>query len=125
MIVEKRFLKNNDLLCFSFNTPFISYSLVNNVYNQWVNNVSQNIQVTNQTKINFSDLWKIIKDGELISFNKLIEFQTELYYIKYVRKHIGIELTDRSNYYSFAQYKNILYSKNFNNQIMLGLIFQK
>ncbi len=124
-IAEKRFSKNNDILSLNISMPFVAYSLVNNVYNQWVNSVSQEIQITNQTKISFNDLWQLLKNGELISYNKLIEFESEISYTKFVSKHIGFELNYSIIFYSFAQYSDILYSKNLNTRLLLGLVIKK
>jgi hypothetical protein len=124
-IAEKRFSKNNDLLNLNISIPFAAYSLVNNVYNQWSNSVSQEIAITNQTKISINDLWRIIKNGEFITFNKLIGFQSEISYTKFLSNHIGLELNGSILYYSFAQYSDLLYSKNFSSKLLVGVVFKK
>jgi len=124
-IIEKKFQKNNDFVSLDFSIPVVTFSLVNNVYNQWVNDVSQNIQITNQTKIGFNDLWEIIRKGQFISYNKLFECQANISYTKFINKHLGIECTYRLHYYSFAQYTNTLYAKNFDTQFLFGFIIKK
>ncbi len=122
LLAEKRFEKNNDIIAVNVSVPFVAFSLINNVYNQWVNSVSTNISVSDKTSINLNDLWVLIKNGELISYNKLFELQSELSYTKFLGKHIGLELNYSFMYYSLAQYSNILYSKNSDSRFMLGVV---
>ena len=123
--VEKAYHNRDNLLCLNICFPFLAYSLVNNVYNQWVNSISQELPITNKTKITINDLWQLIREGELISFNRLFQFDTELSYTRFFNKHIGLELKYSLMYYSFAQYSDILYSKNIDSRLLMGLVFRK
>jgi len=108
--------KKNDLAGFKINLPFVAYVLLNDRYNAVVGESTDGID---SDKGIFG---QVIGNGSLVTFNKLVEFQTELSYTRFLTKRIGLKLEHRLHFYSTAHYRNLLHSRYLSNQYLVGLI---
>lgn len=107
---------NNDVLLFHINMPIISYALLDKIYNPAV------IDDLNNIDYDKGIIWQVFKNGDFVTFNKLIEFQSELAIIKSLNKNVAIELRYFFHYYNFKKYENLLHTEYVNNQFLIGLI---
>ncbi|MGD0338172.1 MAG: hypothetical protein ABSB78_05235 [Bacteroidota bacterium] len=107
---------SDDFLSFHIHIPLISYVLMNDRYNI---NVSETF---NELDLNKDLLWQIIKKGDFVTLNRLFKLQAELSYLTFVGKSIGLEFQYRFQFYSFAEYKNLFYTRYVNNQFLVGFI---
>lgn len=117
LLMEKRMgSKKEDYFRFKMNVPFISYVVLNNRYNSVVSETFN--------KIDFSKnvLWQVFTNGEVVTLNKLVEYQTELSYTKFLTNHIGVEFEHRLHFYNFSQFKDLLHARYLSNQFLIGLI---
>jgi hypothetical protein len=64
----------------------------------------------------------LAKKGDFVSFNKLVYFKTDFSLIQFIGSHFGIELKYSLRYYKFSQYQDINYSKNLQNQFLIGIV---
>lgn len=119
LLIEKRFFCSEDFIQFSMHTPFIAYSIYNNIYSEKAY-MNQIININNSN----IDMWKILKGGKLVTINKFFEFQIELSYTKFITKRIGLNVNYGLDYYSFAQYKQILHATYLNTQLLIGAIIK-
>jgi hypothetical protein len=107
-----------DYLRFNINVPLISYVVLNDRYNSVVS------ETFNKIDFNKNVLWQVFTNGEVVTLNKLFEYQTELSFTKFFTNHIGFEFKHQLHFYSFSQYKDLLHSRYVNNQFLLGLIIK-
>jgi hypothetical protein len=114
--IEKRFLRNNNLLRFNIHTPLLGYSIYNDLYSE-KSYMGKTFDINNPNV----ELWKILKSGKVISLNKYFELQSDISYTKLVSKKVGFSLSCGFDYYSFAQYKQLFRSRNLITQLLLGL----
>jgi hypothetical protein len=120
IFVEKQFKRfKNDIMHFTFYFPVLSYTILGDRYNAVVAEES-----FNNLNLNQNIYWHIFKRGSFVSFNKLIEFQTELSYTKFISKHIGFEFQQKLLFYDYAHYRNLLHARYVNNQYLFGLIIK-
>jgi hypothetical protein len=105
-------------LCVNINIPILSYVLLNERYNA---NVGEELDKIDADK---SIIWQLIKNGKIVSFNKLFELQTDISYSLFISDHIGFDLQYRLLFYSFDQYKDLFQAKYLNNQFLLGLLMR-
>jgi hypothetical protein len=63
----------------------------------------------------------LAKNGDFVSFNKLVYFKTDFSFIRFIGNHIGIECKYSLRYYKFNQYQNMNYSKNLQSQFLIGI----
>lgn len=115
---QKRYNNNNDLLLFHINIPIISYALLSENYNLSVNDD------LNMVDYDKNIIWQVFKKGDFVSFNKLIEFQSELSLIKSLNKTIAIEFRYFLHYYNFKKYENLLHTEYINYKFLTGIIFK-
>ncbi|MFA5849503.1 MAG: hypothetical protein WC833_06450 [Bacteroidales bacterium] len=115
--LEKRFASNKRVVSASLNIPFISYVLMGNTYNAYVGEKIDPL-------MNYSGnmLFYLAKKGDFVSLDKLVYFKTDISFIQFISSHIGVELKYSLRYYKFTQYQNINYSKNLQNQFLIGII---
>jgi len=107
--------KKNDLAGFKIHLPFVAYVLLNDRYNAVVGESTAGIDSDNGI------FGQVIGNGSLVTFNKLVEFQTELSYARFLTKRVGLKLEHRLHFYSTAHYRNLLYSRYLSNQYLVGL----
>lgn len=107
--------KKNDLAGFKIHLPFVAYATLNDRYNAVVG------ESTDRIDSDKGIFGQVLGNGSLVTFNKLIEFQTELSYARFLTKRIGIKLEHRLHFYSTAHYRNLLYSRYLSNQYLVGL----
>jgi hypothetical protein len=114
--LEKRFANKKQVVFFSINIPFVSYVLMGNTYNSYVGDKTDPL-------LNYSGnvLLYLAKNGDFVSFNKLVYFKTDFSFIQFIGKHIGIECKYSLRYYKYNQFQNINYSKNLQNQFLIGI----
>jgi hypothetical protein len=105
-----------DYFRFNINVPLIAYVVLNNRYNSVVS------ETFNKIDFNKNVLWQVFTNGEVVTLNKLVEYQTELSYTKFLTNHIGIEFEHRLHFYYFSQFKDLLYARYLSNQYLIGLI---
>jgi hypothetical protein len=107
--------ESNNLLRVEINIPCISYVLLANRYNANVSEKLDNVDFEQ------SLLWQLFKNGDVVTFNKLLEVQADVSYVYYVSNAIGFDLQYRLLYYSFAQYQDLFHARVLDNQILLGV----
>ena len=114
--LEKRFANKKQLAFFSINIPVVSYVLMGNTYNAYVGEKTDPL-------INYSKnaLFYLAKNGDFVSFNKLVYFKTDFSFIQFFGNHIGIECKYSFRYYKYCQFQNINYSKNVQSQFLIGV----
>lgn len=117
-ILTETALQNNskNLLSIEISIPFISYALLTNRYNA---NVSEKF---NNLDFEKNVLWQLLYKGDLISFNKLFEIQSDISYKFILSSVFGVDLRYRFQYYSFEQYKSLLHSRVLNHQFLAGML---
>jgi hypothetical protein len=115
-LVEKRFKNEKQLLFINFSIPIISYVLMRGTYNAYVG------EKTDKWELGENPFWHVFKDGNFVSFDKLVDFKTDITYIKYLGKHIGIQCKYNFRFYKFTQYDNLFYSKSLQNQFQIGIV---
>ena len=116
VLIKKRFKNKKQILSVNLSIPIITYALLRGTYNAYVG------QKIDQVDISKNVFKQLAKDGNFITFNNLFDIKTEISFIRYVSKHIGFELKYCFHYYKFTQYDNLLYSKNLQNQLLIGFI---
>lgn len=114
--LEKRFANQKQLAFFSINIPLVSYALMGNTYNYYVGEKTDPL-------INYSEnaLLYLAKNGDFVSFNKLVYFKTDFSFIQFMGDHIGIECKYSLRFYKFSQFQSINYSKNLQSQFLIGI----
>lgn len=110
--------KRNDLTGLKINLPFLAYVTFNDRYNAVVSGSLRKYD------LNKGVFRKIISNGEFVTFNKLFELQTELYYTKFLTEHIGLKLEHQLHFYSIAHYRKLLYARYLTSQYLIGLIIK-
>lgn len=108
--------KKNDFTGLEINLPFLAYVTFNDRYNAVVSGSLKKYDLNDDV------FRKIISNGEFVTFNKLFEFQTELYYAKFLTEHVGLRLENQLHFYSIAHYSNLLYTRYITCQYLIGLI---
>jgi len=117
LLMEKRIGSvKDDYLRFNVNVPILAYAVLSNRYNSVVSETFDKID------FNKNVLWQVLTNGEFVTLNKLVAYQTELSYTVFLTKHIGIELEHRLHFYNFSHYKDLLHARYLNNQFLIGLI---
>lgn len=116
MMEKKLGNKKDDYLRFNVNVPLAAYVILKDRYNGVVSETFN--------KIDFKDkpIFNIITHGDVVTLNKLIEYQTELSYTRFLSKNIGLEFQHRLHFYYFSHYKDLLHARYLNNQYLMGLI---
>lgn len=114
--LEKRFANKKQVAFFSLNIPVVSYVLMGNTYNYYVGEKTDPL-------IDYSGnaLMYLAKNGDFVSFNKLVYFKTDFSFIQFIGNHIGIECKYSLRYYKFSQFQNINYSQNLQSQFLIGI----
>jgi len=114
-LVLKEFSKSQDKFSFRYNMSVIAYDMLNYLYNA---NVPKklNIDASQNTSAN------LIKGNSLVTLNKYFEFQTELSYVKFINKFMGVEIKYCFQYYNLEKYHNLLYTRYINSQYLLGFM---
>lgn len=119
-LIEKKFANHGkDILCLKINTPIISYTLMNNMYNS---NVGKSLDKIDTNENMSSIIWQVIKSGDLVTMNELMAVRAELSYVRVLSPTIGLELKYSLNYYSQNKYTDLFKSRCLNNQYLVGLI---
>jgi hypothetical protein len=115
--LEKRFVSNRQVAFVSLNIPLISYVLMGDTYNAYVGKKIDPL-------MNYSGnmLLYLAKKGDFVSFNKLVYFKTDFSFVQFIGSHIGIECKYSIRYYKSTQYQDINYSKNLQNQFLIGIV---
>jgi hypothetical protein len=117
LLMEKKLSSpEGDYLRFNINVPLISYVILNNRYNSVVSETFNKIDFTKNV------LWQVFTNGEVVTLNKLAEYQTELSYTRFLTKHLGFEFEYRLHFYNFSQYKNLLHVRSLSYQYLIGFI---
>lgn len=116
MMEKKLGYKKDDYLRFNVNVPLAAYVILKDRYNGVVSESINKIDTKNKPILN------IITHGDVVTLNKLIEYQTELSYTKFFSKSIGLEFQHRLHFYYFSHYKDLLHARYLNNQFLMGLI---
>ena len=116
MMEKKLGNKKDDYLRFNVNVPLAAYVILKDRYNGVVSETFN--------KIDFKDkpILNIITHGDVVTLNKLIEYQTELSYTRFLSKNIGLEFQHRLHFYYFSHYMDLLHARYLNNQYLIGLI---
>jgi hypothetical protein len=115
--VEKRFSNNKQVAFVSLNIPVVSYVLMGDTYNAYVGK-----KIDPLMNYSGSMLLYMAKKGDFVSFNKLVYFKTDFSFVQFIGSHIGIEFKYSLRYYKFTQYQDINYSKNLQNQFLIGIV---
>jgi hypothetical protein len=115
--LEKRFVSNRQVAFVSLNIPLVSYVLMGDTYNAYVGKKIDPL-------MNYSGnmLLYLAKKGDFVSFNKLVYFKTDFSFVQFIGSHIGIECKYSIRYYKSTQYQDINYSKNLQNQFLIGIV---
>jgi hypothetical protein len=115
--LEKRFANSKQVAFVSLNIPLVSYVLMGDTYNAYVGKKIDPL-------MNYSGnmLLYLAKKGDFVSFNKLVYFKTDFSFIQFMGSHIGIECKYSLRYYKFTQYQGINYSRNLQNQFLIGIV---
>lgn len=117
--IKKQFRQlKDDVLHFTLYFPVISYAILGDRYNAVVDETFQKMDLSKNI------YWQVFKSGNFVSFNKLLEFQTELSYTKFIGKHIGFEFKHKLLFYNYSHYQQLLHARYVNNQYLLGLIIK-
>jgi hypothetical protein len=118
MMEKKLGIKQDDCLRFNVNVPLAAYVILKDRYNGVVSETFN--------KIDFKDkpILNIITHGDIVTLNKLIEYQTELSYTRFLSKSFGFEFQHRLHFYNFSHYKDLLHAQYLNNQYLMGLIIK-
>jgi hypothetical protein len=115
-LIIKRFASfNNNNISFRYSMSIFAYDLLNYLYNA-------NVAKTLSTEANHNSSFDLINTNRLVTINKYFEFQTELTYVKFINKYLGLELKHYFQYYNSEKFKNLFYTKYVNNQYLVGLI---
>jgi hypothetical protein len=118
-LIEKYIgLKKLDFARFKINLPFVAYVALNNRYNAVVGSS------LNSYDSKKGIIGQVISTGEFVTFNKLIEFQTELSFNKFLTEHLGIKVEHQLHFYSIAHYRKLLYTSSLDNKYMMGLFIK-
>jgi hypothetical protein len=118
-IIEKNVgSKKLDFARFKIILPFVAYVTLNDRYNAVV---GKSLNGYDSDKGIFG---QVISNGEIVTLNKLFEFQTELSYTKLLTEHLELKLEHQFHFYSIAHYRNLLYTSSLNNQCLLGFIIK-
>jgi hypothetical protein len=115
--LEKRFANNKQVVSLSLNIPFVAYVLMGNTYNAYIGEKTDPLMNDSGNM-----LLNLAKNGDFVSFNKLVYFKTDFSIIRFISNHIGIECKYSLRYYNFTQYQDVNYSKNLQSQILIGII---
>jgi hypothetical protein len=107
--------ESGNVLRVGVNVPCISYVLLGDRYNANVGGKLDDLDLEQNL------LWQLLKRGDVVTFNKLIEVQADLSYLYYVSHSIGLELQYRLQYYSVAQYQHLFHTRVLSHQVLLGL----
>jgi hypothetical protein len=115
--LDKRFANKKRVVFLSINIPVVSYVLMGNTYNSYVGEKTDPL-------INYigNVLFYLAKNGDFVSFNKLVYFKTDFSFIQFIGNHIGVECRYSLRYYKYSQFQNINYSKNLQSQFLIGII---
>jgi hypothetical protein len=119
VLLEKRFTSNKQFAFLSLNVPFISYVLMGGTYNAYVGKKIDPL-------MNYSGnmLLYLAKNGDFVSFNRLVYFKTDISFVQFLNSHIGLECKYSLRYYKFSQYPAINYSKNLQSQFLIAIVCQ-
>jgi len=116
LLIIKKFTKpQNDFLSFRYNMSVIAYDMLNYLYNA-------NVPKKLSTDANQNETGNLIKINRPVTINRYLEFQTELSYVKFINKFIGLELKYYFQYYNSEKFKNLFYTRYVNNQYLVGII---
>ena len=116
-LMEKRIgYRKEDYLRFNINVPLAAYVILKDRYNGVVSETINKLDFKN------NPIFNIVTHGDVVTLNKLIEYQTELSYTKFLSKSIGFEFQHRLHFYYFSHYKNLLHTRYLNNQYLIGFI---
>jgi len=107
-----------DFISYNFNFPIIAYILMPDMYNA---NVSKHIYNVNASE---GMALQYLRNGDFVSLNKFLEFQSELHAIKSIHKNIAIGLTHYLHYYSLKKHPDNQPVKYVNIQFTLDLIIK-
>ena len=115
--LEKCFTNNKQAFYVSLSIPIVSYVLMGDTYNVYVGKKIDPL-------MNYSGnmLLYLAKKGDFVSFNKLVYFKTDFSYVQFIGSHIGIECKYSLRYYKFTQYQGSNYSRNLQNQYLIGIV---
>jgi hypothetical protein len=97
--------------------PLFAYVILNDRYNS---NVSETFD---ELDLNKNIYTQLLTKGNVVTLNKLLEFQTELSYSLFLSKHLGLEFKHRFHFYSL-QYGDLFHSRYVNSQYLIGLIIK-
>lgn len=117
-LIEKRFTNDKQILFISISIPFISYALMRGTYNAYVGEKTDPLDLAENV------LPQIAKNGDFITFNNLFDIKTDISFVRFLNKHIGIELKYSLHFYKFTQYDNLLYSKSLQNRFLIGFVLK-
>ena len=115
--LEKRFSNNKQVAYLSLNIPVVSYVLMGDTYNAYGGK-----KIDPLMNYGGNMLLYLAKKGDFVSFNKLVYFKTDFYFIHIIGSHIGFECKYTLRYYKFSQYQDFNYSKNLQSQILIGIV---
>lgn len=117
VLLEKRFANNKHVAFVSLNIPLVSYVLMGDTYNAYVGKKIDPL-------VNYSGnmLFYLAKKGDFVSFNHLVCFKTDFSFVHFIGSHIGVEGKYSLRYYKLSQYQEINFSKNLQNQFLIGIV---
>lgn len=113
----KHFTNNKQVAFASLNIPVVAYVLLGDTYNAYVGEKTDPL-----VNFNGNMLVYLLKHGDLVSFNKLVNFKMDVSIIQFVSNHIGFEFYYSLRYYKFTQYQDFNYSRNLQNQFLIGIV---
>jgi hypothetical protein len=115
--LEKQFANKKRGAFLGIEIPVVSYVLMGNTYNYYVGEKTDPLINYNGNVLSY-----LAKNGNFVSFDKLVYYKTDFSFIQLIGKHIGIEGKYSFRYYRFSQFQNLNYSKNLQSIFSLGLI---
>jgi hypothetical protein len=116
-LLEKRFPNERQVVTVSLNIPVVSYVLMGNTYNAYVGEKTDPLMDYSGNMLMY-----LAKNGDIVSFNRLVYFKTDVSLVQFISRHIGIECKFSLRYYRFCQYHDLNYSRNLQNQLIIGIV---
>lgn len=114
---EKHFANNKQTAMVSLKIPLVSYVLMGDTYNAYVGK-----KIDPLMNYGGNMLFYLAKKGDFVSLNSLVYFKTDFSFVHFFGSHFGIEGKYSLRYYKFSRYQDINYSKNLQNQFLIGIV---
>jgi hypothetical protein len=114
-VLKKQF-NQSDQIMLNISVPVVSYVLMRQTFNAYVGEKTESLDLGKNV------LYQLLKNGDFVTMNKLVDLRADLSWVKYIGKHFGISLKYSFHYYKFTQYDNLFYSRNLYSQLFAGFL---